>query len=82
MAFFLQIDNSETAAKNTASRCHKQDLPFYRFNPRFDGNISLVETDDKILCDMVIKARAHLGSMRTDVEELICSFYYSKIQFD
>ena len=70
-----QINNSERAADNSRSRCQEQDIAFYRFSPIFEEVIPLSETDDKILCNMVIYARAHLFSKQTHMEEIIQSFY-------
>ena len=50
-------------------------MAFYRFNPKFDKEISLTETDDKVLCNMIISARVHIISKLTHMEEIIQSFY-------
>ena len=74
---FTQINNSEQATKNSCSRCEEQGIAFYRFSPMIEEDIPLSETDDKILCNMVIHARAHLFSKQTHMEEIIQSFYYN-----
>lgn len=73
--FIHAIDNSEGAASNTRSRCQEQGVAFYRFNPKFDEEIRLTETEDKILCNMIISARVHIISKLTHMEEIIQSFY-------
>ena len=55
-------------------RCDELGVAFYRFNPKFDKEIALNETDDKRLCDMITLARAHIISKQTHMDEIIQSF--------
>ena len=77
---FPQINNSEQASENTRSRCDHQRIPFYRFSPQFDEEIPLSETNNEVLCNMVLKARAHVSSKQTHMDELIQSFYFNETQ--
>ena len=71
----------ELVADNAHCSCREQGIVYYRFNPRLDDSIPLSETDNRILCKMIVKTKMHLCSYETEMHELILSFYY-KHQFD
>ena len=68
---WLQIGISEGEAENCRSRCEKQGLPFYRFNPELSEVIALSESDNEKLIDMVLKTQLYLQSKDYEMDELV-----------
>ena len=75
LLYAMQINNSESAARNTSSRCEGQKIPFFRFSPFIEEEVSLSETDDEALVNMILKARADLISKQSHMDVLVQSFY-------
>ena len=71
----MQINNSESAARNTSSRYEGQKIPFFRFSPFIEEEVSLSDTNDEALVNMILKARADLISKQFDMDMLVQSFY-------
>jgi len=67
----LQIGISEGEAENCRSRCEKQGLPFYRFNPELSEVVALSESDNEKLIDMVLKTQLYLQSKEYEMDELV-----------
>ena len=61
-------------AENSKSRCQEQDIPFFRFSPKFDEPISAGETDSEKLLNMVIKTKLNLKERERELEELVKIF--------
>ncbi len=67
---------SEGVADNCRSRCAKQNIPFYRFNPELDEVIPLSEGDNEKLVNIVIKTKVLLQSLDAQVDELVQLFFH------
>lgn len=62
-------------AKNSRSRCKEQDIPFFRFSPRFEELIAAGETDNEKLLNMVISTKMDLQKREKELEELVNIFH-------
>ena len=67
---FLQCSLEENVAESCKLRCEKQGIPFYRFSPALDVRIGGAETDAKLLCNLILKAQAHLAAWGMNVYRL------------
>ena len=61
-------------AKNSQSRCKEQDIPFFRFSPKFDEVIAAGETDNEKLFNLVVRTKKDLRSQQKELDELINIF--------
>ncbi len=61
-------------AKNSQSRCKEQDIPFFRFSPKFEEVIAAGETDNEKLFNLVIRTKEDLRSQQKLLDELINIF--------
>ena len=64
-------------ARNCKSRCEKQGIPFFRFSPYLDEEVTAIESDDEKLCDIIVKAQMLLQAVDVQIDELIQHFYYT-----
>lgn len=61
-------------ASNSRSRCKEQDIPFFRFSPKFDELIAAGETDTEKLLNMIIKTKLDLKQREKEFDELVNLF--------
>lgn len=61
-------------AANSRSRCKEQDIPFFRFSPKFDELIAAGETDNEKLINMIIKTKLALKEQSKEFDELVNIF--------
>ena len=66
-------------AANCRSRCEQLGIPYYRFDPVLDEDVSTFETDDKILLNLVIKVKTLLQNYNSEMDELIQHLYSTSI---
>ena len=66
---------SELVAENSRSRCEEQDIPFFRFSPKFDMIISSGETDTEKLLNMVIKTKIYLKEQEKLLQQITNIFH-------
>ena len=70
--FLAQLVESEIVAKNCKTRCHEQNIPFYRFSPQLTNMVSAGETDSDKLVDMMLQTR--IQSPQQGIAELASLF--------
>lgn len=61
-------------ASNSRSRCKEQDIPFFRFSPKFDELIAAGETDNEKLFNMIIKTKLYLKQKAKEFDDLVNLF--------
>ena len=61
-------------AANSRSRCKEQDIPFFRFSPKFDELIAAGETDNEKLFNMIIRTKLDLKEKAKEFDELVNLF--------
>ena len=67
---------SEHDAHNVCVQCRHLDIPCYRFSPQLREEISIAETDNETLVDMMVTARAstaqdpEFGHMISDLRDI------------
>ncbi len=66
---------SELVANNSRSRCKEQDVPFFRFSPKFDELIAAGETDNEKLFNMIINTKLYLKQVGREFDELVNLFH-------
>ncbi len=66
---------SESVAENSRSRCKEQDVPFFRFSPRFDEQIAAGETANEKLLNMIITTKLYLKKEGKKLEEIVDIFF-------
>jgi hypothetical protein len=62
-------------AANSKSRCKEQDIPFFRFSPKFDEIIAGGETDNEKLLNMIIKTKLDLKQRAKEFDEVVNLFH-------
>ena len=67
----LQLGDSETVARTCEIQFKQQNIPYLRFNPVLDTPVSVGETDNKKLVEMVMLTRRQTWRNVLELAEII-----------